>query len=100
MGDGPDDLRQLLAGKFLSLLLDAGTLPGRILFYTEGVKLACTGSPILSQLQAMAERGVELVLCKTCLDHYRLGDQVQVGIVGGMPDIIEAMRTGAKVIRL
>lgn len=43
---------------------------------------------------------VELILCQTCLDHYNLADHVAVGIVGGMPDIIEAIQQADKVISL
>ncbi len=98
LGQGPEDLQQQLAIKFLGLILDSGQLPAKILFYTEGVKLACKGSPVIDLLRVMETQGVELVLCKTCLDYFKLGDQVAVGIVGGMPDIIEAMQKNGKVI--
>ena len=100
LGHGPDDLQQKLAVKFLQLNLDANTLPAKILFYTDGVKLACEGSPVIDQLRALKERGVELILCSTCLDYYGLREKVAVGIVGGMPDIIEAMSRAGKVISL
>jgi len=100
MGDAPAELQQRLTVKFLSLLADSGARPGKILFYTEGVKLACNGSPGLEPLRALEAQGVELVLCQTCLDFYELHDQVAVGVVGGMPDIIEAMRMAEKVITL
>jgi hypothetical protein len=100
MGDAPEELRLMLASKFLSLIQAAGTLPAKILFYTEGVRLACQGSPVLAQLSALEKAGVELVLCKTCLDYFKLADQVAAGIVGGMPDIIEAMSKASKVISL
>jgi selenium metabolism protein YedF len=100
LGQAPEDLQQSLAVKFLSLLEQSGQLPAKILFYTDGVKLACQGSPVLEQLRAMEASGVELVLCKTCLDYFHLADQVAVGIVGGMPDIIEAMQKAGKVIHL
>lgn len=100
LGDAPQALQQLLAKKFLSLLVDSGALPAKILFYTDGVKLACEGSPVLEQLSALQTRGVELILCSTCLDYYNLTEQVAVGIVGGMPDIIEAMQKANKVISL
>jgi sulfur relay (sulfurtransferase) complex TusBCD TusD component (DsrE family) len=100
LGHAPDELQQLLAGRFLGLIGDAGVLPGKILFYTDGVKLACEGSPVLAQLRALEAAGVELVLCKTCLDYFGLADRVRVGVVGGMTDIIEAMRTAGKVISL
>ncbi len=100
LGEAPADLQGKLAQKFLSLIHESGLMPAKILFYTDGVKLACTGSPIIDQLKQFKSRGVELILCKTCLDYFRLGDKVEVGIVGGMPDIIEAMSKAEKVISL
>ena len=71
-----------------------------ICFYTEGVKLAVSGSPVLDQLKALEEKGVHLILCGTCLEHYNLTDKVQVGIMGGMTDIIEAQFRASKVISI
>jgi predicted ATP-binding protein involved in virulence len=41
-----------------------------------------------------------LILCSTCLDFYNLSDQIQVGIVGGMSDIIEAQTKASNVITI
>lgn len=100
LGDAPEALQQLLAMKFLSLIIESGALPAKILFYTDGVKLACEGSPVLEQLGALQARGVELILCSTCLDYFDMTNRVVVGIVGGMPDVIEAMQKADKVISL
>ncbi len=100
MGHGPEDLQQTLAVKFLTLTLESGRLPAKILFYTDGVRLACAGSPVVELLQKLEAQKVELVLCKTCLDAFGLTSQVQVGVVGGMGDILEATQNAAKVISL
>lgn len=100
LGDAPDELKQRLSVIFLGLLNESGALPAKILFYTDGVKLACADSPVLEQLRTLEARGVELILCQTYLNYYNLADQVAVGIVGGMPDIIEAMQQADKVIGL
>jgi selenium metabolism protein YedF len=100
LGHAPEDLEKKLTVKFLSLIKDANILPAKILFYTDGVKLACQGSPVINVLQEMEKKGVEMVLCSTCLDYFGLVDKVEVGIVGGMPDIIEAMQRAGKVISL
>lgn len=100
MGHAPEALQQALAVKFLALIFDSGDLPAKILFYTEGVKLCCQGSPVVDILRQFAGAGVELVICKTCVDYFQLTDQVEVGVVGGMPDIIETMVTAAKVVSL
>lgn len=100
MGCAPQELQHLLTQKFLGLLLENNVLPAKILLYTEGVRLACHGSPVVESLREMEARGVEIVLCSTCLDFFGLSDQVEVGIIGGMPDIIESMMQAGKVIRL
>jgi intracellular sulfur oxidation DsrE/DsrF family protein len=98
LGDAPDDLQKILVTKFLGLLLESGQLPSKILFYTAGVQLVCSGSPVIEALQKLQSQGVELVVCKTCLDYYNLASQVQVGIVGGMGDILETLQKAPKVL--
>ena len=100
MGDSDNVLQHNLIVKYFSLLNENNILPSVICFYTEGVKLAVSGSPVLDQLKALEEKGVHLILCGTCLEHYNLTDQVQVGIMGGMTDIIEAQFRASKVISL
>jgi sulfur relay (sulfurtransferase) complex TusBCD TusD component (DsrE family) len=94
------ELKIKLAGKFLALIADADPPPSQICFYTEGVKLCVTGSPLLDELRTLAAKGVELVLCSTCLETFGLRDQVAVGVVGGMGDIITAMTNADNVITL
>ena len=93
-------LRETLARKYLTLIVDADPLPGAICFYTDGVKLVCEGSPILPELQTLEAHGVHLVICQTCLDTLGLADQVRCGVVGGMTDIITAMWKADTVIDL
>jgi len=100
MGDAPGDLQKALVKKFLGLLLEGKKYPPLILFYTEGVRLVCKGSGVLDELHALEAAGVKLILCQTCLNYYKLIDQVEVGIVGGMGDIIEGMSKAGKVISL
>lgn len=97
MGDAPAELQQKLAGVFLKLLAQ-DTPPGVIAFYGDGVKLTCEGSPVIDQLRALSDNGARLVVCQTCLDFFGLREQMRVGIVGGMGDIIAAMKSAAKVI--
>src|SRR5512136_2339175 len=94
------ELKLKLASKFLALIADADPLPSQICFYTEGVKLCVTGSPVLGELRALTAKGVELVLCSTCLETFGLRDQVAVGVVGGMGDIITAMMNADNAVTL
>ena len=98
LGDAPADLGRLLAANFAGLLARETDPPARLLFYGEGVRLACAGSPIVEPLRHLAERGTELILCRTCLEYFGLLDRVAVGAVKGMPDILAAMRDADKVL--
>ena len=100
MGRGQPELQQRLLKTYLTMLLENDYRPQAICFYTEGVYLACDGSPVLNELAQLAARGVPLILCKTCLDYYDLSGKRRVGIVGGMADIIEAQWRADKVISL
>ena len=102
-GMGQTELPELgikLIQKYFTLLNESNSLPEVICFYTDGVKLVTTGSPVLESLKQMEASGIRLIVCSTCLDAMQLTDQVQVGIVGGMTDIIEAQIRAEKVITL
>jgi len=62
--------------------------PHAICFYTEGVRLVCSGSPALLGLKVLHSQGVRLISCRTCLEHFGLTSRVAVGEVGGMNDIV------------
>ena len=91
-------LKEKLAKSYLNLLLEMDPLPAAICFYTDGVRLACEGSPILNELKALETKGIRLILCQTCIDAFGLTDKVKVGVVGGMGDIITAMWQADSVI--
>jgi len=90
MGKADLELQTKLVGTYLKLLIENNYLPNAICFYTDGVKLVVNGSPVLDQLQQLEQKGVRLIICSTCLNYFGLIDKVQVGIMGGMLDIVEA----------
>jgi intracellular sulfur oxidation DsrE/DsrF family protein len=100
MGSADLELQQKLLDTYLKLLIENSTLPAVICFYTDGVKLVVDGSPLLERLRQLDGRGVRLISCSTCLNYFGLAEKVMVGIVGGMPDIIEAQAKASKVITL
>jgi hypothetical protein len=100
IGHADEKLRLTLVEKYLELLLQSNNVPSAICFYTEGVKLVCDGSPVLSQLKTLESKNVRLIVCSTCLNYFELTGKMQVGIVGGMGDIMEAQFRAATVITL
>ena len=55
VGKADIPLQHKLAAKYFELLLQNTNLPAAICFYTEGVKLTVTGSPVLEQLKALEQ---------------------------------------------
>lgn len=100
MGEADPELQLKLISTYFKLLDESNILPAAICFYANGVHLVVKGSPVMDTLKSLESKGVRLVLCSTCLNFYHLADQVQVGIMGGMSDIIEAQRRAGKVITL
>ena len=100
MGEAEPDLQHKLITIYLTLLDENNILPAAICFYAEGVRLAVEGSPVLERLKSLQDKGVHLILCGTCLNYFNLTDQVKVGVVGGMADILEAQQRATKVISL
>jgi len=100
LGRGDDQLGSILAISFLRTLAFHDDVPETVVCYNAGVTLAEQGSPALPFLEAMAQKGADIVLCGTCVNYFRLGDRLAVGRVGDMHGIVEALMQAERVIRL
>lgn len=99
MGGGSDELGAALMKAFVYALSQQETLPDTILCYNGGAKLSCEGSESLEDLRAMAEQGVEVLTCGTCLNFYGLTEKLSVGEVTNMYVIVEKMNGADRILR-
>ena len=99
MGSGDDELGATLMKAFVFALTQQDELPATILAYNGGVKLTVEGSPVLDDLKKLAEAGVEIMSCGTCLNHYGLSDKLAVGEVTNMYVIVEKQLNACVVVR-
>ena len=99
MGEGDETLGKILLKGFLFALTQQETLPKTILFYNGGAFVTCEGSASLEDLQKLAEQGVEILTCGTCLNHYGLTEKLRAGGVTNMYVIVEKQMQATKVIR-
>lgn len=99
MGEGQGELGKNLLKAFLYALSQQERLPKTILFYNGGASLTCQGSLSLEDLQSMAERGVEILTCGTCLNFYGLTEKLAVGGVTNMYDIVEKQMAADLIVR-
>ena len=100
MGRGDDDLGRMLMRTHLHVLSEAAQRPDTLVLFNGGVKLAARSSPVLNDLESLADQGARILLCGTCVGYFDLKDQVAVGEISNMHDITEAMLAAGKVINL
>jgi selenium metabolism protein YedF len=100
LGRGDEELGRTLAVNFLRTLAFRDQVPQTVVCYNEGVQLAAAGSPAVPMLEALIQKGAEVVLCGTCVNYFQLQDRLAVGRVGDMHGIVEYLMAADKVIYL
>ncbi len=99
MGSGNSELGAILMKAFIHTLASSDEVPSKILFYNSGVRLAAKGSDVIDDLAVLEQKGSELLVCGTCLNFYRLTDELKAGKVSNMFDILESMKNAGNIIR-
>ena len=100
MGFGDDELGKKLMASFLKTLAEMGDELWRLVFVNNGVKLTIKGSEVLEVLQGYEKKGLTILVCGTCLNHFELLEKKEVGATTNMLDIVTAMQLADKVISL
>ena len=98
LGRGDDTLGQRLMETFLGTLPEMRNL-WRVVLLNGGVRLSATPGPALEALKKLAENGVSILVCGTCLAHYGLAEAKEVGETSNMLDIVSSLDLAEKVIR-
>lgn len=97
-GKGDDELGKKLLGAFLRKLWASEKLPDVVICYNSGVKIMAKGSGVLDALHGLSEKGVEIIACGTCIDHYDIGNSIEVGRRSDMGEIVSIMMSYDKVV--
>ncbi len=97
MGQGNDELGELLLKAFLGALKDANPKPEALYCYNGGVYLGID-EPYKSLLQELRDAGIKIFFCGTCVKFYEL-EGIKVEEQTNMLGIIEAMANASAVIR-
>ena len=100
IGDGDRELGTSLMRMFFYTLSQGEDRPGAVLFMNAGVRLPTLDGQVVEHLKTLAAAGVEILVCGTCLNFYGLTEQLQVGAVSNMYDIVARMQKAGKVISL
>jgi selenium metabolism protein YedF len=100
IGFGDDDLGVKLMINFVRTLKEMAPDLWRLVLVNNGVKLAIDGSEVLQDLRELADSGIKILVCGTCLDHFKLLEKKQVGETTNMLDIVTAMQLADKIINI
>lgn len=100
LGQGDDQLGAILMKSFFVSLQELQPAPRAILLLNGGVQLAAEGSPVLDGLQELSRRGVNVLVCGTCLDFFQLKDKLAVGSVTNMYSILTELTGAGRAITL
>ena len=100
IGSGDRELGTNLMRMFFYTLASGDDLPQSVLFMNDGVKLPALDDQVVEHLKSLQSRGVEVLVCGTCLNFYGLSDKLRVGTVSNMYDILSQMQSVPKVITL
>ena len=100
MGRGSDELGRVLIRSFLHTLLETVPLPEKIICYNTGAKLAAEGSDVLDDLGDLQKKGVDVLVCGTCLNYFGLSDKLKVGKVSNMYDIATILVNASRMVCL
>lgn len=101
VGEGDGELGYNLMKMALYTLSEGDSIPVSLLFMNSGVKLVCGDeAQIVDSVRKLEDAGTEVLVCGTCLDFYGLKDNLKVGEVSNMYDILERMKEAANVISL
>ena len=98
MGSGDDDLGNILTRSLLASLSEADELPSAILLYNSGVKIAVKKSFVEKELIQLAQLGIPILLCETCLNFFNIRNDICVGVVSNMLEITDRMVSANKII--
>ena len=100
IGFGDDALGLKLMVNFLRTLKEMGPELWRLVFVNNGVKLTIEGAAVLDDLRELEDKGLTILVCGTCLEHFDLLERKQIGITTNMLDIVTAMQLADKVISI
>lgn len=99
MGKGDEKLGAILIKGFIYSLTCLEKLPKSVIFYNSGVKLLAKGSESLADIKRLADAGVEILACGTCVEYYGLKKELGAGSIINMLEVVERQVRAAKVIR-
>lgn len=89
-----------LMNAFLHKLTEQAEMPTHVLLYNSAVWLNKPEAPTVEDLKVLADKGVKLLTCGTCIDYFEQDpEQLPVGEIGNMGQFVEIMREAERIVQ-
>lgn len=98
LGFGDDKLGEILLKAFINTLPEISVQPKSLVFMNAGIFMALKDSPVIDTLVKLEKSGIKILVCGTCLDFYGKKENVGVGIISNMYDIMEELTAAGSVV--
>ncbi|MGL4392989.1 MAG: sulfurtransferase-like selenium metabolism protein YedF [Fusobacteriaceae bacterium] len=99
MGRGDEELGKTLLKNFIYTLTELEELPQKIIMYNRGVFMAVEDTTSAGDLKKLQEMGVEIYCCGACANYYHVTEQIKVGTITNMYNILNMQMKGEKIIK-
>lgn len=96
LGGGDKALGEVLMKAFLGTVAQRSEPPRTVALMNEAVTLTLEEHSACESLKALQDRGVRLLVCGTCTNHFGITERVSVGTISNMFEITEALFAAAK----
>lgn len=100
LGKGEDELGKILIKGFLYTLTQAEPYPEKILLLNSAVRLSTENAETIEHLKSLTELGTQIFSCGTCLNFYNLTEELKVGLIGNMYDVVDSLNSNIEVVTI
>jgi selenium metabolism protein YedF len=100
LGQGSDELGNYLMLTYIRTLAEVVPRPTALIFMNGGVRLSVEGSEVIEELNLMANSGIEVLSCGTCLDHFGIKDKLAAGKISNMFEIATLLNSADRVVSI
>jgi selenium metabolism protein YedF len=97
LGSGDQNLGELIMANFLRLLPDQPNKPQKLICWNAAVKLLTADSSVLNHLKKIEAAGIEIIVCRTCIEYFGIEEKIAVGKISTM-QIIQGLLLENEVI--
>ena len=98
MGGGDTILGKTLLKGFIYTLTELEIMPKTIIFYNKGILLTVKNSDSFEDIKKLEEAGVEILICGACVNFYDVLEEIKVGKITNMYEILKKQMNSTKVI--